>query len=76
MSVFERGESRQDTIESHSVQYVLDAQGLLRIKSTVTNASLSDAVKTPILLHTNYIYSDMVIKESRAIILHSGIRDT
>ena len=54
----------------------LDKQGIIRTKSRITNASLADAAKTPMLLHAKHVYSELLIREYHATVLHSGIRDT
>ncbi|XP_065051274.1 uncharacterized protein LOC135680947 [Rhopilema esculentum] len=54
----------------------LDNNGVIRARSRITNASVPDSTKTPILLRPYNWYSKLVIKEYHAIVLHSGVRDT
>ena len=54
----------------------LDEKGLLRCKSRLNNASISDSSKTPILLPSRHYYSDLVIRESHERVFHNGVKDT
>ena len=54
----------------------LDNNNVIRARSRITNASVSDSTKTPILLHPRNWYSKLVIKGYHDIVLHSGVCDT
>ena len=54
----------------------LDNNNVIRERTRIINASVSDYTKMPILLHPRNWYSKLVIKEYHDIVLHSGGRDT
>ena len=54
----------------------LDNNNVIRERTRIINASVSDYTKMPILLHPRNWYSKLVIKEYHDIVLHSGVRDT
>ena len=54
----------------------LDNNNVIRARSRINNASVSDSMKTPIILHPRNWYSKLVIKEYHDIVMHIGVNDT
>ena len=54
----------------------LDDDEILRCRSRINNASISDASKRPILMPRDHNYTNLIILESHEAVFHNGLRET
>ena len=54
----------------------LDENGILRARSRVCQANISESTKFPVLLSSRHVYSEMIIKECHNFIFHNGVKET
>ena len=63
-------------LKVHQFNLFIDDQGILRCKSRLANASITDAAKQPILLPSNSFFSELVSREAHSRVFHNGVRET
>ena len=71
-----KGESYVPPIHVTQFNLYIDEQGVLRSQTCVTNASLPETNKNPILLPTRHPFTKLVIKEYHEKVYHNGVRVT
>ena len=54
----------------------LDENGILRARSRVCQANISESTKFPVLLPSRHVYSEMIIKECHNLVFHNGVKET
>ena len=54
----------------------LDENGIIRARSRVCQANISESTKFPVLLPSRHVYSEMIIKESHNFVFHNGVKET
>ena len=74
--------ARKSKVGSRPPTYVsqfnlfLDDDDILRCRTRINNASISDASKRPILMPRDHHYSKLIIRESHESVFHYGLRET
>ena len=71
-----KGESYIPPIHVTQFNLYVDEQGVLRSQTRVTNASLPETNKNPILLPTRHPFTKLVIKEYHEKVYHNGVHVT
>ena len=54
----------------------LDENGILRARSRVCQANISESTKFPVLLPSRHVYSEMIMKECHNLVFHNGVKET
>ena len=54
----------------------IDNKGILRCRSRLSNASVAESSKSPILMPLRHRYSEMIILDAHRKVYHNGIRET
>ena len=52
----------------------LDDNGIIRARSRVCQANVSESTKFQVLLPSRHVYSEMIIKESHNFVFHNGVK--